>query len=187
MKFLMMSLSLREDSYNTKLLNIMTEMLKKANVQTEHVDLNAFTMPPYNGDIESASGLPGVADILRDKMLNATGMVISSPEYNYSYPGFFKNIFDWLSRRLPMPWVNKPVLLNSASMSLVGGNRGLWHLRVPFEACGAIVHPDMFSLSVAHQAFDEKGQLLDQAMTARLEAHLKKFTAFCQALESRYP
>ena len=43
-------------------------------------------------------------------------------------------------------------LLLSASPSIVGGNRGLWALRVPFEHLDARVYPDMFSLAQAHRA-----------------------------------
>ena len=42
---------------------------------------------------------------------------------------------------------------------MVGGNRGLWGLRVPFEHLGARLHPDMFSLARAHQAFDGEGRM----------------------------
>ena len=37
---------------------------------------------------------------------------------------------------------------------MAGGNRGLWSLRMPLEHLGARVFPDMFSLAMAHKAFD---------------------------------
>lgn len=42
---------------------------------------------------------------------------------------------------------------------MVGGNRGVWALRVPLEHLGARVYPDMFSLAQAHQAFDSDGRI----------------------------
>ena len=41
---------------------------------------------------------------------------------------------------------------------MVGGNRGLWALRIPLEHLGARVYPDMFSLAQAHLAFVTTGR-----------------------------
>jgi hypothetical protein len=70
----------------------------------------------------------------------------------------------------------------SASPSLVGGNRGLWALRVPLEATGACLHPDMFSLPTAHQAFDESGALKDAKSAGRLEKTVGAFLVNARAL-----
>ena len=83
--------------------------------------------------------------------------MISSPEYNASLPGVLKNAVDWVSRFRPQPFNERHGLLLSASPSMVGGNRGLWALRVPFEHLGARIYPDMFSLAQAHQALDDDG------------------------------
>ena len=111
-----------------------------------------------------------------------TDWIIASPEYNFSYPGHFKNTFDWLSRYTPMPWRGRNLLLMSASISLVGGNRGLWHLRVPFEATGTVIYPDMFSLASAQNAFDEAGQLKDSAMADRFNNTIRQFLGFIKKL-----
>src|SRR5256885_12003443 len=47
--------------------------------------------------------------------------------------GSVKNLIDWVSRFKPQPFNGKHALLLSASPSMVGGNRGLWALRVPLE------------------------------------------------------
>jgi len=62
-------------------------------------------------------------------------------------PGVLKNLIDWVSRLMPQPFNGKQALLLSASPSMVGGNRGLWSLRVPLEHLGMRVYPDMFSLA----------------------------------------
>ena len=73
-------------------------------------------------------------------------------------PGLLKNTVDWVSRYQPQPFNERSGLLLSAPPSMVGGNRGVWTLRIPFEHLGARIYPDMFSLAQAHNAFDDEGR-----------------------------
>ena len=84
-------------------------------------------------------------------------------------PGMLKNTIDWVSRMSPQPFNELNGLLLSASPSMVGGNRGLWALRVPFEHLGARVYPDMFSLAQAHSAFDSEGRLVSPQLGRALQ------------------
>lgn len=74
----------------------------------------------------------------------------------------------------------------SASPSMVGGNRGLWALRVPLEHLGARVYPDMFSLAQAHQAFDGTGRLANAQLQQRFERTIECFMELVEAA-TRYP
>ena len=84
-------------------------------------------------------------------------------------PGVLKNLIDWVSRSRPQPFHERHGLLLSASPSMVGGNRGLWALRVPLEHLGARIFPDMFSLAQAHQAFDDDGRIADPQLQERFD------------------
>jgi NAD(P)H-dependent FMN reductase len=99
----------------------------------------------------------------------ADGLIIASPEYNYSMPGTLKNAIDWVSRMKPMPLRGKHGLLLAASSTVAGGIRGLWALRVPLEGLGVTLYPDMFALAQATQALDERGELRDPELRERLE------------------
>jgi hypothetical protein len=69
---------------------------------------------------------------------------------------------------------------------MVGGNRGLWSLRIPLEHLGARVYPDMFSLSQAHRAFDERGELHDSDLHKRLDQTVLAFMDLVEAAK-HYP
>ncbi len=112
--------------------------------------------------------------------------IISSPEYNASMPGHLKNVIDWVSRFRPQPFNERHALLMSASPSMVGGNRGLWSLRIPLEHLGARVFPDMFSLATAHKALTAAGDLNDGTMAKRFEDNLIAFMNLAEAAE-HYP
>jgi NAD(P)H-dependent FMN reductase len=182
MRLFAFAAALRRDSLNRKLVRLAAAAAERAGVTVDLADFHEFDMPLYDGDVEATGGQPAGATALRERFLAADAFMIASPEYNFSIPGTLKNAIDWASRVSPYAWSGKPGLLMSASPSLVGGNRGLWALRVPLEATGACLHPDMFSLPTAHQAFDESGALKDAKMAGRLEKTVGAFLVNARAL-----
>ncbi len=178
MKFLMMAASLSENSLNKKLISNAAHIIEKANHEVNLVQFSEFNMSLYNADIEKKSGLPSGAKSFIEKMHVADAMIFSSPEYNFSMPGTFKNFFDWISRERPMPWQGKYIYLISASPALNGGNRALWVSRVSFEACGSFVFPSMFSLPKAHEAFDAASNFVDKSVHERLQKSLMAFIEY---------
>jgi hypothetical protein len=68
----------------------------------------------------------------------------------------------------------------------VGGNRGLWALRVPFEHLGARLYPDMFSLAQAHNAFTGDGRIANEQLHERFEANIANFMDLVEAAK-HYP
>ena len=144
-----------------------------------------FEAPSFSADVQAADGLPAGALELQRRLAVSDAFVICSPEYNASMPGVLKNVVDWVSRYQPQPFNEKHGLLMSASPSMVGGNRGLWALRVPFEHL-VVYDPDMFSLAQAHRAFDGSGALADQALQDRFEMNVVNFMSLVEA-SRHYP
>jgi hypothetical protein len=64
---------------------------------------------------------------------------------------------------------------------MIGGNRGLWSLRIPFEHLGSRVFPDMFSLAMAHQEFDADGNFSNPTMQKRFEDNIVAFMNLVEA------
>ncbi|WP_455409875.1 NADPH-dependent FMN reductase [Streptomyces hiroshimensis] len=182
MRVLVLGASLRKDSLNARLASLVARLVRdEAGADVDHAHMDEFSMPLYNGDTEAGEGLPPGALALRDRLAACEALVISSPEYNASMPGGLKNAIDWVSRVQPQPFKDKHALLVSASPSLVGGNRGLWALRVPLEHLGTRVYPDMFSLARAHEGFTADGDLSDGGLHARL---VESVTAFLRLVEA---
>ena len=57
-------------------------------------------IPIYNHDIQAA-GFPAPVTAWADAIRKADGVIIVSPEYNWSIPGGLKNAIDWASRMPP--------------------------------------------------------------------------------------
>jgi NAD(P)H-dependent FMN reductase len=154
---------------NKKLLAVAVARLRDLGAVVDQADFADFDAPLYNGDLQAAEGFPaGVQEFAR-RLVAADGLVVASPEYNYSLPGTLKNLIDWASRMRPVPFRGKSGLLLSTSTGVIGGIRGLWQLRIPLEGNGVFVYPDMFALASGGQAFDESGGLANPAMRERLE------------------
>lgn len=66
-------------------------------------------IPLYDADIQQEEGFPASVEALAEQIRNADGVVIVTPEYNYSVPGGLKNAIDWLSRLPEQPLAGKPV------------------------------------------------------------------------------
>src|SRR5439155_17973192 len=129
--------------FNTKLARLAARHAEQHGVTVDFASMRDFDVPSYDGDAETRGGVPAGAQELNRRLTANDAFVIASPEYNASMPGLLKNAIDWTSRFSPQPFNEKHGLLLSASPSMVGGNRGLWGLRVPFEHLGARVYPDI--------------------------------------------
>jgi len=175
MKLLAFAASLRRESLNRQLINLAVELARQDGVEVDLADFRDFYMPLYDADLQSSEGFPEGARDLGRRIDAADGLIISSPEYNYSMPGTLKNAIDWVSRMKPMPLRAKHGFLLAASPSLVGGIRGLWALRVPLEGLGVTLQPDMFALAQAQQALDDSGRLKDPQMQERLSKMVKGY------------
>ncbi|MFE0459133.1 NADPH-dependent FMN reductase [Kitasatospora sp. NPDC058965] len=181
LRVLVFGAALRTGSVNARLAALVARLVTDAGATADLAGMHEFDMPLYDGDVEQGAGLPAGALALRARLEQCDAFIISSPEYNASVPGVLKNAIDWVSRVQPQPFKTKHALLVSASPSLVGGNRGLWALRVPLEHLGTRVYPDMFSLANAHHAFTEDGDLADEGLRARLSDTVSGFLGLVEA------
>ena len=186
LKILVFSASLRADSLNTRLAWLAADAVGRHGSTVDLASMRDFDAPSYDGDLEASDGMPGGVQSLRERLVAADGFVIASPEYNASMPGVLKNAIDWVSRSRPQPFNERHGLLMSASPSMVGGNRGLWSLRVPLEHLGARIYPDMFSLAQAHKALDDTGGIADDALRRRFDDTIAKFLDLVEA-STHYP
>lgn len=186
LRILIFSASLRSGSLNTKLAELAAQVIAKHGGIANLKSMADYDCPSFNQDIEKASGIPSGAERLRQDLLENDAFIVASPEYNGSMPGLLKNVIDWVSRFRPQPFNEHHALLMSASPSMAGGNRGLWSLRIPFEHLGTRVYPDMFSLAMAHQAFNEQNQISNEVLAKRFETNITAFMALAEAAK-HYP
>ena len=175
MKVLAISGSLRQASWNRKLLRLAINILRSKGVDVEEFDLTP--VPIYNADVE-AKGVPQDAAALRDAIKNADGVVIACPEYNGTMSAAIKNAVEWASRP-PENLLRDRVFFVMGTGPGRSGAKGMYApLSFSIEAEGGWVVPSPRVLlpNVADiitpegELIDESvGGLLDQAMDKLLE------------------
>ncbi|HTO74148.1 MAG TPA: NAD(P)H-dependent oxidoreductase [Gemmatimonadales bacterium] len=186
-KLLAFAASLRAESLNRRLIHAGVGVARELGAEVDLAEFREFEMPIYDGDRMQESGLPPGAALLKARIEAADGMLIASPEYNYTVGGPLKNAIDWVSRVRPMPFRGRTAFLMSTSNGIYGGVRGLWQLRIPLEGCGCFVFPDMFPLSHGPHAFEADGALKDPAQHTRLHGMLDHFLKATAALSAIRP
>lgn len=184
LKLLLFAATLRSDSLNTTLAKLAEKILIKHNCEVDFANMHEFDAPSFNQDKED--NFPNGISAFRNRILSNDAFIIASPEYNGSMPGYLKNTIDWASRFRPQPFNEKHALIMSASPSMAGGNKGLWQLRMPLEHLGTDVFPSMFSLAMAHKAFDDNGNIADPSLAQRFENTLVSFIQLVEATKN-YP
>jgi chromate reductase len=136
-------------------------------------------IPIYNQDIQTA-GFPAPVTAWADAIRAADGVIIVSPEYNWTIPGGLKNAIDWTSRMKDDPFKGKPVAIQSCAGGLLGGSRMQYHLRQCLTSVESVVliRPEVF-VTFAAKKFDEKTlELTDQATKDMVKLQLETFEKF---------
>ena len=161
-RVLAMAGSLRGGSYNKLLIRVGAAALRKAGAEVDLLELNEVAMPPYDGDLEDSSGLPEGAVAFKRRLAWADGFMFSSPEYNHSIPGTFKNAIDWATRGEEDVFKGKVAALMAASPGGAGGMRMLPHLRQVLTAVDVWLLPSQVTVAKAAEAFHPDGSLVSE-------------------------
>jgi chromate reductase, NAD(P)H dehydrogenase (quinone) len=172
--------SSRKESLNDRLATLAENVVSRFGGIVDRARLSDFEVPRYDYDVELDSGVPADVQAFADRLQASDAFLFASPEYNASIPGGVKDLIDWAARMRPQPFNGSQALLLSASPSMVGGNRGLWSLRIPLEHLGTRVYPDMFSLAQAHKAFAD-GRIADATLQQRFEKTIECFMDLVEA------
>ncbi len=174
--------SLRQGSFNTALLRAASELAPQG---TSLEVATIAEIPLYNQDLEASQGIPAPVSALKDRIAEADGLILATPEYNHSIPGPFKNALDWLSRPpadQPRVFGNRPVALMGTSPSPVG-------TRYAQDAWLSVLHTlrmrpwfqDHLFLARARESFDDRLCLADDELRQRLARFLAGFVSFVEA------
>ena len=172
--------SLRAHSYNTGLLRAAIESTPEG-MAIHSFDLS--TIPLFNQDFEKMP--PESVRLFKEQILTADGILIATPEYNYSVPGVLKNAIDWASRPYAVnAWNGKPLAVMGAG-GVAGTVRAQMHLRqVAVNTNMRVMNRPEIAIQRASEKFNAEGALTDEPT----RDYLKKFlAAFAEWIRSMNP
>ncbi len=131
-------------------------------------------IPLYNEDVK-ALGFPPAATELRRAIAEADGLLVVTPEYNFSVPGVLKNAIDWASRPPQMPLAGKPAAIMGASSGLMGTVRAQMHLRLILGGLNMPVmsRPEVLIREAATK-FDAEGRLVEEDTRKHIRTLLER-------------
>ncbi len=154
--------SLREGSYNRKLLKIAEGIVKNAGEEYAEFDIKESGIPVYNGDIED-KGTPESVASLKTAVESSDVVLFALPEYNHSIPGGLKNAIDWASRCGGNSWGGKVAAIFGASTGPFGTVRSQLAIRQSFLTLNilALPSPQVF-VPNASAAFNDDGSLKEK-------------------------
>ncbi len=176
MKWVVLVGSVRKGSYNAAIARALKDLVPEG-VEVELLP-SVAELPIYDADIQ-AEGFPEKVTALGDAIRAADAVVVVTPEYNYSVPGGLKNAIDWVSRLPNQPFKGKPVLIQSASMGVLGGARAQYHLRQIFVFLDAsVMNVPEVMVGAVHKKVSEGGELTDQPTRDFIAGQLKTFHDF---------
>jgi chromate reductase len=174
--------SLRKGSYNAMVQRALPSLAPEGLAVRPAPSFAEF--PLYNADVQAASGFPAPVNALADAIRAADGVIIITPEYNFSIPGGLKNAIDWVSRLQNHPFAGKPIALQSASPGPLGGARVQYDLRRAMVFLDAFVlnKPEIFIGGCAAKIDEQTGEIKDEATRNFIRQQLAAFVKFIAQL-----
>ena len=180
-KILGISGSLRSGSLNTMLLKGAAQLVPEGT----RIEIGSIRgIPLYDGDLESASGIPEDAQKLKAQIIDCDGLLLVTPEYNNGIPGVFKNAIDWLSR----PASDILTVFGNRPVAVIGASPGGFGTILAQDAWLPVLRTlgtrpwfgGRLLVSRAGKVFSESGDLTDDAMRTQLGNFMSGFAAFIQ-------
>jgi FMN reductase len=142
------------------------EGAEAAGAQTELLDLRELDLPMYNPDLADPTE---AAEHLLESSYSADGMIWSSPLYQGTISGAFKNALDWLhliGDRDP-PYLHDTVV---GLVSAAGGVHGLQAINtMEFSVRALRAWAVPYVVPIAGRVFDSEARILDESVVGQLD------------------
>src|SRR6266568_6230509 len=121
--------------------------------------LDLAKLPPEIFSPSSYANKPKSFTPFADGILQASGLVVVTPEYNGSVPGVLKYFIDML--KFPESFDARPVCFVGLSAGMWGALRPVEQLQMIFGYRNAHVYPGRVFLPQIHNLLDDSGKIKD--------------------------
>ena len=139
--------------------------------------LSLGDLPPEIFDPSSYAKKPDSFRPFQDRVLEADGLHVVTPEYNGSFPGVLKYFVDML--KFPESFEHKPVAFTGESAGAWGALRSVEQLQLIFGYRNAYILPERVWMPKINDKLSEDGsRIVDDSSRERLEGQCGGFLSF---------
>jgi len=143
--------------------------------------LDLASLPPEIFSVASYAEKPKAFQSFSDAILESSGLVVVTPEYNGSVPGILKYFIDML--KFPESFEKRPVCFVGLAAGMWGALRPVEQLQAIFGYRNAHIYPERVFLPLVNNLLDNAGRLKSQEILERLKAQAEGFIEFVECLK----
>jgi FMN reductase len=159
--------SVRPDNLTWKALGVVASALEAdVRVEVDRIDPRELTLALPGQSVDNDSG-----EALRERVGQAAGVVVGTPEYHGSYSSVIKLVIDNLG--FPSVLRGKPIALAGVAAGRIGAIKATEHLRSVLSHVGALVLPNPISIAGVQNFFDAQGRVSDEGTEKALQSVAK--------------
>jgi chromate reductase len=117
-----------------------------------------------------------------DGVLQASGLIVVTPEYNGSVPGVLKYFIDML--KFPESFEQRPVCFVGLAAGMWGALRPVEQLQAIFGYRNAYIFPERVFMPKVNDLLDASGRIKDAELIERLRTQQRGFVKFVRKLKA---
>ena len=168
----------RPESNTRRIAQMIETLYRQQGDETELLDL--ADLPPELFSPAAYAEKPAAFKAFTDVILAADGLAVVTPEYNGGIPGVLKYFIDMLP--FPESFEGKPVAFTGLAAGIWGALRPVEQLQQIFGYRNAHIFPERVFIPGVMSVLNEKGEITDEKLAARLEAQARGFSRFVSRL-----
>jgi chromate reductase len=157
----------RKNSNTHKIAREYQFMLQQKGIEAGLFSLEGLDLLHYNEAFKR---------IEEDIIIPTSHFIIISPEYNGSFPGVLKMLFD--TSRSHEIWYHKKALLTGVASGRAGNLRGMDHLADVLNFIKITVHPNKLPISAVNKMISPEGKITDESTLKAISQQLDEFISW---------
>jgi NAD(P)H-dependent FMN reductase len=157
----------RKNSNTNKIAKEYRCILKEKGIEAGLFSLEGLDLVHYNDAFRK---------IEEEVIIPTTHFIIISPEYNGSFPGILKMLFD--TSRSHEIWHHKKTLLTGVASGRAGNLRGMDHLADVLNFLKITVHPNKLPISMINKIISPEGKIIDEGALKAINMQLNEFISW---------
>jgi len=169
----------RPGANSSKVARHIEEIYSKLGVPLRVLDLANLPAEIFNP--ASYAEKPKSFEPFNSAVLESSGLIVVSPEYNGGMPGVLKYFIDML--KFPESFEARPVCFVGVAAGIWGALRPIEQLQMIFGYRNAYLFPERVFLSRVNDLLDDSGRLKEADSLKRLQQQAEGFISFVERMK----